>query len=369
MKLECQKDKLKEAIALAERMTGKNLSLPILARVLLEAHGRFLVIRATNLDLGLEWRLPAKIERAGRVLINGAVLANFLANISVVEDKIKLELAGENLSLTSMRHRTVIKVYPAEDFPTLPELARVSSRLSLPAADLLVGLRSVAYAAALNDIKPEIASVYLHTQAGSLLLVATDSFRLAESKINLNHDFDKKLKLIVPIRNVSELMRVLEHLPALAELVYDQHQLSLVTEQVTFTSRLIDGVFPDYQQLIPQKSATQITIDKDELLSTLRVANIFTDRLNHVTLKVRPAEQLLELESGSGEVGEDTSLIPATISGEELTISFNSRYLIEGLQSILSDQVFLQFNGRAKAIMLTGAGEQAFTYLIMPLNR
>ncbi|MEK7650802.1 MAG: DNA polymerase III subunit beta [Patescibacteria group bacterium] len=368
MKLECQKEKLKEVIALAERMTGKNLSLPVLARVLLIAEERHLIIRATNLDLGLEWQLPAKVEKTGQVLVNGAVLANFLANIGVVEDKIKLELAGENLSLTSTRHKTVLKVYPAEDFPTLPEIAG-TGKLALPASDLLAGLRSVAYAAALNDIKPEIASVYLHTQPGCLLLVATDSFRLAESKISLSHSLENKLRLIIPIRNITEIMRVLERLPAQVELIYDQHQLSLKAEQVTLTSRLIDGIFPDYQQLIPTKSATQVTLDKTELLSTLRVANIFTDRLNHVTLKVRPEEQLVEMESRSGEVGEDTSLLPATISGEELIISFNSRYLIEGLQSVMSDKVFLQFNGKTKAIVVTGAGEQAFTYLIMPLNR
>lgn len=366
MKLECSRERLRTVISLAERVTGKGLALPQLAQVYLAATDRFLVVRSTNLDLGVEWRLPARVDKTGAALVPGVVLANFLANLTG-DEKIKLELVNQNLSLETDQHHTLIKTQSADDFPSLPEIKQ-GQKLKLAATELLAGLKMVAYAAALNDIKPEIASVYLHTNDQQLILVATDSFRLAEKKLKLATTIPN-LKLIIPIRNITEIIRLLEQLNGEVTLIYDRHQLAFQSDQVYLTSRLIDGVFPDYQQLIPAKALTQVSVDKIELASALKVANIFTDRLNHVSFKIRPEDQLLEIESQSGEVGENTSLLPAAVTGEPLVINFNLRYLLDGLQSVVNTKLSLQFNGRTKPILLAGVGDDNFNYLIMPLNR
>lgn len=367
MKIECQREKLRLVVGLAERVTGKNLSLPVLARVLLSVGDHQISIRATNLDLGLEWRLAAKVEKPGEALVAGSSFSNFLSNLAG-EEKIKMETVGENISLSSTRHLTLFKTYPLDDFPTLPAVT-AGEKMTIEASDFLSGLRAVAYAAALNDIKPEIASVYLYHENDHLFFVATDSFRLAEKRVPLANKTKNKPKLIIPVRNVADIARVLEQFDGEISLAYDRHQLTLATEQLTLTSRLVDGVFPDYRQLVTDKAETQITLDRSELLSAVRVANIFTDRLNHISFKIRPGEQQLEIESRGGEAGENTTILPADVVGEELQISFNARYLLEGLQSVMAPRLLLRFNGRTKPITLAGADDERFLYLIMPINR
>lgn len=368
MKLECQKERLKQAIGLAERITGKNLSLPILGQIFLSAKDRMLIVRSTNLDLGCEWRLPAKVIIPGEIIVSGAVLYNFLSAISGV-DKITLASQEKNLMVTTANNSTILKVQSGEDFPSLPEVNQ-ASEFNLSVESFLSGVRATAYAAALTDIKPEIASVYFYTSDTNIYLVATDSFRLAEKQINTDSTTStEEVRLILPIRNITEIMRLLETQTGEVTWHHNRNQLTITSDQLTITSRLIEGVFPDYRQIMPTKSLTQVTIDRSVLLGSLKLSQIFTDKLNHVTLKVRPEDKILELTSQNGDIGENTSLLPGEISGEELVVSFNLRYLLDGLQALNDNQVQLQFNGRTKPILLTGLRDNTFRYLIMPLNR
>jgi len=367
MKLECTKEKLRSAVGAAERAAGKNLSLPALAHVLLEATDRGLVIRATNLDLGLTITLPAKVEKKGKVLISGGVMANFLANLAKIE-KIQLETTTNTLTVRAGAVNSVFKTYPADDFPTIPSVAG-GQTITLSAHQLVDGLRAVVYAASLSDIKPEIASVYLHERDGELLAVATDSFRLAEKKLRPETKLPAGLKLIIPIKNAAETVRILESVAEPVTLSFNQHQLSFSTEQIYLTSRLVEGVFPDYRQIVPTGGSTQAVILKADLLAALRLATIFSDRLNQIGLRAAPAEKLLELSAQNSDIGEATNQLPATLEGEELTISFNARYLLDALGVIGGDSVTLFFNGRGRPMMVRGVGDDSFTYLIMPLNR
>lgn len=368
MKLECQREKLRLAVGLAERITGKNLSLPVLGYILLAAADNTIIVRATNLDLGAEWRLPARVIAPGEVLVSGAVLYNFLSNLGGV-DKLTMELINNNLTVATATSSTLVKTYPAEDFPTLPEPEQ-PAEFRLGAEEFIAAVKATAYAASPNDIKPEIASIYLYSDGQTGYAVATDSFRLAEKKLNpTTVGKNETPKLLIPIRNVAEIGRLLETQSGQLLWRHNRNQLTIVTDQLVITSRLIDGIFPDYQQIMPTKYESQAIVERAALGNALKMAQIFTDRLNHVTLKLRPDDQLIELTSQNGDVGENTSLIPASVNGEELTINFNLRYLLDGLQAETDPQLVLQFNGRTKPIMLTGASDGSFRYLIMPLNR
>lgn len=368
MKLECQREKLRLAVGLAERITGKNLSLPVLGYILLSARHQTITVRATNLDLGVEWRLPARVAEPGEVLVSGAVFYNFLSNLGEV-DKLTIELINNNLAVATAKSSTLVKTYPAEDFPTLPELER-PAEFQLGAEEFITAVRATAYAASLNDIKPEIASLYLYNDGQTGYAVATDSFRLAEKKLNLTVAAKNETpKLLIPIRNVAEIGRLLETQSGQLNWRYNRNQLTIFSDQLVITSRLIDGVFPDYHQIMPIKHESQVTVERAALANALKMSQVFTDRLNHVALKLRPDDQLIELTSQNGDIGENTSLLPASVSGEELTINFNLRYLLDGLQAETDPQLVLRFNGRTKPILLTGASDDSFRYLIMPLNR
>ncbi len=368
MKLECTKDKLRAAISAADRLTGKNLSLAALSRVFLQAGDNLLMVRATNLDLGLELQLSAKVSKPGSVLVNSAVVNNFLNNLPGGE-LVKLEVVGNNLTIESEQSSSVIKAYPPDDFPTIPRLKPEAS-LTLPAASLVVGFRATTYAASLSDIKPEIASVYLayDEERRQLCFAATDSFRLAEKRLTPPADVTP-YHLIIPLKNSLEIIRLFERETGELTMSYTKNQVSFAAPGVYLTSRLVEGVFPDYRQIIPTRALTSAVVLKADLQGALKLSNVFSDKLNQVNIRVIPADNIFEITSKNSDVGESTTRLPAAIQGEEVDISFNVKYLLDCLSATPNDSVHLQFNGKTKPIMISGVGDPSFLYLIMPLNR
>jgi DNA polymerase-3 subunit beta len=364
MKLELIKTKLKEAVNIAERVTGKNLSLPILSAILLEAKDNALVIKATNLDVGLEIELPAKISEEGSVAVTAAVLSGFLGNISK-EDKVKMELARENIHISTGRSSTLIKSFSAEDFPVIPRVTDGES-FSFRAKEIVTGLRSVLYASSLSDIKPEIASVYVYQDGKELVFVATDSFRLAEKRLNLSEKGKDFPSVIIPWKNVSELIKVFDNSEEELKIEANKNQISFFTDNIHFTSRVIDGTFPDYRQIMPTKFKTEVTIGREELLNALKLSNIFADKFNQIDFKILPAEKRFEIFSQNQDVGENSVSIEAALEGENVEMSFNAKYILDCFQSINSDTIALKFD---RPLLIEGVGDRSFQYIIMPINR
>ena len=367
MKLECTREKLRDAVGLAERITGKNLSLPILNSIFLDANGCNLVVRATNLELGIEIVLPCRVLKNGVVAVPGAVLFNFLS--SVTTPTVALEVTVGNLVVSSPQHTTVIKGYPPTDFPSLPRVTENKQSLIAPADHFSTALRAVSYSASTSLVKPEIASVCFYNHGGELAVVATDSFRLAEKV------FPPAIKvapttttLIIPAKNIPEFIRVLEANSNEVTVEYNQHQISFQAGEVYLTSRLVDGVYPDYRQIIPTTQTTEVVVLKNDLLEALKLLNIFVDRFGQVTIAVSPAEKKLEFTAGNDR-GENTSRLTATIEGEPITLAMNIKYLLDCFQSIITDSFRLKFNGPNKPVVVQGVGDSSFTYLIMPINR
>ena len=184
MRIEIKKDLLKQVVGQAERVTSKNLTLPILNSILLETEENRLTIKATNLEIGLEIEIPVKVEKSGQVAVSAQLLGNFLNNISQ-EEKINLKEDNGNLIIQTQSSETTIKCQSTEDFPIIPRVTD-GGVIEIEANDFVSGLKSVLFSASLSDIKPEISSVYLYTDNDKIIFVSTDSFRLAEKKIEQN---------------------------------------------------------------------------------------------------------------------------------------------------------------------------------------
>jgi DNA polymerase-3 subunit beta len=276
---------------------------------------------------------------------------------------------GNNLTIASPQASSLIKTYPLEDFPSIPRVTE-SNSFSIPTADLFVGFKSVLYAASISDIKPEIASVYVYTENKTLLFVATDSFRLAEKQVLLQEEIPQAFKAIIPLKNAIELARVLEEADNTVQIDYDPHQLSITGESFYLTSRLVDGVFPDYRQIMPKSSSTEVVLSKEDFVSALRLANIFSDRLNRINFKVIPQENFVEISAQNTDVGENTiKLSPQMVQGEEIEINYNVKYILDCLSFITSQDISLKFMGKNRPMLLSPVGDNSFNYLVMPLNR
>jgi DNA polymerase-3 subunit beta len=365
MKIECGIEKIKSGILQAEKITGKNLTLPILSSILLIASGKSLKLRATNLSLGVEIEIPAKIEKEGIMAVSGSVLSNIFSNVFQNEN-IQLEDAGGNLLIKTKKNQIKLKSQPNDDFPTIPLVA--GKEFTIEASKLTEGIKSVYYSSSPSDIKPEISSVYIYSNEDKLVFVSTDSFRLAEKKIKIK-GLEEIEGILIPFKNVGEILRIFGEIRGDVKVCFNKNQISFSSGNIYLTSRVIDGVFPDYRQILPKESKTEAIVLKQELLNALKLSNIFSDKFSQVNLIVKPKEKIFELSSANNEVGENKTYLDAALTGEEVELGFNYKYFLDCFQSISSDSVSIKLGGAARPIMISPATDNSFTYLIMPMNR
>lgn len=367
MKIECSKEKLLRAVSKVEKITGKNPTLPVLACVVLEAKGSKLIVRSTNLDLGIEMTIPVKVHKEGVVAIPGNILLSYVTN-TVSEGNINLEEIKGNLLVTCSKNETQIKALSSEDFPTIPKLSS-DKKSVIESTELLKGLKSVWYSASVSSMKPELASVYLYPDdKGNVVFVATDSFRLAEKKIEskTNNTFEN---VLIPYRNVQEIIRVFDDVQDALEVYFDNNQIVFVTDGIYLVSRIIDGNFPDYHQIIPKENSTEVVMLKDDLMTALKLSNIFSDKFNQATFTIQPKDGIFEIRSKNIDKGENRNIVDATLRGENIEINFNHKYITDSFSSINSDSIVLMFNGSSKPMVMRGINDQSFMYLVMPLNK
>lgn len=366
MKITCLKNHLKEAISLTEKISGKNLTLPILGNILISSEDKKLKLTATNLEIGIEVEIPAKIEKTGKLAVPAGIISGFVSTIGN-EEKITLEtVSGNNLLIATQNSSTLIKGQPTDDFPTLPKPENKKEAM-VSSVEFLGGLKSVWYASSLSGIKPEIASVFVSSPAGQpLIFVATDSFRLAEKKTkqpaeNIN-------PVLIPQRSVSEIMRILDGREEKIKITTDKNQIFVVLENIKFVSRVVEGVFPDYQQIVPKKFTTDVVLDKNELVGGLRAASIFSNKQNEISISTDAEGEIITLQTINSETGEHTSNISAKITGEAIRMNFNYKYILDCLPHINSSGVLMRFSGNGKPMVITGVEDSSFQYLVMPMN-
>jgi DNA polymerase III subunit beta len=368
MKVECSQDKIKEAIALAERIAGKHMTLPVLSCVLLDAEKtNFITIRATNLDLGIEIAIPAKVDEAGTVAVPASTLSSFINGIADSGAKVKIELQEGNIKVSTAKTSSVIKTLPHDDFPSIPRVTSGNS-FSLDAADFVKGLKSVWYSSSVSSIKPELSSVYVNCENEFVVFVATDSFRLAEKRVKIKKTKDFG-QILIPYKNIPEIMRVLETIPGEVAVELDKNQISFAHEGTYLISRVVDGVFPDYKQIIPKQSGTEAIVLKQDLVNALKLSNIFSDKFNQVNIKVIPEAKKCEIRTKNNDVGENLTNLDAAITGDDIEINFNYKYIIDCFQSVDSDSVTLTFNGLHRPMIIVPTSDTTFRYIVMPMNR
>jgi DNA polymerase-3 subunit beta len=367
MKVEISRESFIEAVSLSEKVSGKNLTLPVLNCLLLTAKNGLLSVKATNLDLGIEISVPAKVEAEGEAAVPSSVFYNTL--LSTYEGRsITVETKDGNVVVQTPNGKTVIKTQPHDDFPTIPKLEGVKT-FETPASIFVDGIKSVWYSASHTSIKPELSSVYIYEHEKKLFFVATDSFRLAEKSVLLKtavHDFEP---VLIPLKNIPEVLRVLERSPDDVSIAVSQNQISFSYGSLYLTSRLIDGVFPDYKQIIPKEVETEAVVLKQDLSNVLKKTTIFTDAYNQVQLDIDPVKKVFTISSRNSDIGETRDTLHASLSGKPLEIRFNHKYVSDSFQSIHPDSVSLSFAGAARPMVIRGVSDASFLYLVMPMNR
>lgn len=364
MKFIALKDNVKDNILLAEKSVGKRVTLPVLSSILFSAEKGKITLTATNLETGVEIRVGGKIEKEGKIAIPARVVGSYVSFVD--GDQITFFASGDNLEIMSPKGKTVIRGYPAADFPLLPRL-EIQKITSVPAAPLYQALVRVLPAVALSDIKPEIASILFSFTSPVLTVVATDSFRLSEQKIQ-NIQANNQELFLLPARSATDLIRFLDKEQEDVEIQKGNGQIVFSTSRFRMVSRLTEGVFPEYTRILPTSFTTEVIVDRKALVDALRIAGLFVGKLYDVTFRVNSDDHTLHIEAANTDVGENTAYIDADTRGESLGIRFNYKYIMDGLSQITEKDLFLGFTSVNGPLLMRNKDEKKFLYLVMPMK-
>ncbi|TSC87007.1 MAG: DNA polymerase III subunit beta [Parcubacteria group bacterium Gr01-1014_8] len=360
------KEKLQNAVVLAERVVGKKESLPVLSCVLLSANKDFSV-RATNLEAGIEVHVPGDVGEKGVVAVPVSVFSQTLR--AIAGDKVSLKVESENLLVESRGSKTLIKAIPHGEFPDLSSSEKGKYGVNIHRQTLLQALQAVSYAASPSMIRPELGSVFVSIKNGALITAATDSFRLAEKTFLKAADDDDK-EVLIPLKHALEVSHILERIPdEQISLIADESQLVLRASGLEYVSRVVEASFPNYKEIVPKTFTTEATLLKADLIEMLRKARVFSGSEQKVGLHVYPKKKIFDATAQSAAIGEMSDSIDAALSGEDIDINFNIAYLSDCLPLIQSESVTLGFSGGGKPLVIRSASDLTFTYLVMPLNR
>ncbi|OGF77528.1 DNA polymerase III subunit beta [Candidatus Giovannonibacteria bacterium RIFCSPHIGHO2_12_FULL_43_15] len=272
---------------------------------------------------------------------------------------------GGNLKIISKTSSINLKCLPVDEFPTIPKIKKENHFL-ISSDSLIEALKNTILATATNYTKPELASVYMFSQGKlPLTLIATDSFRLAEYKTDASY---LSLSILLPQKTCQEIIKIFEDFNDDIEVVFNKNQVLFHGRNISFLSRLTEGKFPEYQTIIPKSFDTQVFTDKNQILNAVRAAGIFSSKLSEVVIAVDGDKSILSVKSSNAETGEYESNYPAKISGASVEANFNYHYLLEALQAISKQKVFLGFNGPQKAVLIRGADDTRYLHLVMPMR-
>ncbi len=364
MKIVCTTDKLKNAVITVERFTGRHITLPILSHILCRVEEKKISFIATNLEVGVEYHLTGKIQKTGVVTIPAKPFSQLLSSIR--DETIILEGKQHHLILhTPTSDINILGLNPS-DFPSLPVIKKEYSFI-LAAESLVAALQQVVPAAAVSDLKPELSGILFSIGPDSIVLAATDSFRLAEKTINISDGLKERRECIVPLRTAQELIRTLSlDSSEGVRISIGEHQVIFEWGVTRVLSRLIDGAYPPYQNIIPAAYETTLLVNRDDFLKKIRLAAVFSSRLNDVTLRFSPTE--LEVATTNAETGGTTSRISAKGRGASNSTVFNYRYLSDGLEAAGGENIILNLNGVSGPTLIQNPSDNSYRYLVMPIR-
>ncbi|MCX6780875.1 MAG: DNA polymerase III subunit beta [Candidatus Magasanikbacteria bacterium] len=371
MKFTCTKENFLQGIQAVSSITGKQVHLPILNNILLLAEVTGLKAIGTNLELSIVATIRGKVEEEGSFTVPAKMLVEYIALLPN-EARIDCELEGNELIIKSGRQRTKMKGTPSTDFPAVPTIEK-THEIIFPSDRLKRALQRVLISVSHNEVRPELQGVLLFTENVDHLrafVASTDSYRLSEAKVELLSQSDTPTRVIIPQKTAQELHRLLTSGTDPVTLAFGDGQISCIIGDVHIISRLVDGSYPDYRQIIPKSWNTEVKAPVDETLKAIKAASLFaTQGVSAISLDVKPAEELLNITSASSQAGEHTADITVEGTGQENKVILNYRFLVDGLSSTDDDKAIIKIVNSESPCMIQPEKTDDYLYIIKPIRQ
>jgi len=374
MKVSCLQENLTKGLSIVSRAVATRSTLPVLSNILLSTDESRLKLSATNLEIGINCWIGAKVEQEGATTVPARLLTEFVNSLPA--DRVNLELINrtQTLNLKCGRFEANIKGIDAQEFPLIfvPE---EDNRVNIPPDQLRLMIDQVAFAAATDETRPVLTGVLAELTADKLTLAAADGYRLSVRSIPLEQGPERPMSVVIPARALQELRRISgeEEQPVQMLVAPNRNQVFFHLNDVDLVSQLVEGAFPDYRQIIPTSSNTKTTVNTVDFQKAVRMAFIFArDASNVVRIQVVPngsgGPGRLIVSATSSEHGDNVSELDVTVQGGPIEIAFNARYLLDVLSVIDTAQVTLETRDPASPGVLRLVGNNDFVHIIMPMH-
>ncbi len=365
MKVICTQENLKSGLSIVGKVLSSTNTLPILNNILMKAEYGVLKISSTNLELAISTQIRCKTEEEGGITVVGKTLADLVNNLP--NQNATIQTNGADLGIEVGNYHTSIKTMPAEDFPLIP-LVTGGQGLNIEAQDLKTALDQVAFAASNNQTQPEISGILFIVSGSELRVVATDRYRLAEKKIKLVGYTGGDLEVIVPQKTVVEISRIIGPQKGPVEIMFTATQAMFSFNNTEVVSRLVDGQYPDYQQIIPTNFIISAGVEKQLLSGALKTTSVFSRASNSVSLKFLSSAQQLVLTAESSDLGKSVVELPCKIDGGDGEVILNHHYLLDCLTGIDSSGVVLKIIDDSSPSLVVPVDRDDYLYLVMPIK-
>lgn len=361
MKFRCDRDALSEALQTVMRGVSSRPGIPALTGVLMEAAAEgSLTLTTTDLEVAARLTIEVQVAEEGTALVPARLLADTVKSLS--DAPVEFDADQAQARIRCAAYEGVLRLLPAEDFPALQPPSGTRVVVEAPALAEAVG--QVARAASRDEARPVLTGVLVEVSREGVTLVATDSYRLAVRELVATAGGEAKA--IVPERAVSEAGRAAQTIEkGEVELLVDESQVSFQVGQLMLTSRLIEGEFPNYRQLLPERYESRLTVPRQQLLDAVRRVGLLARDTSPVRLEFNALG--VKLSSSSPDLGQAVEAVEAQYEGEDITAAFNPHYLSDGLAAATGDTVRLEVRDGLKPGVVRG-GSEDFTYLVMPVR-
>ena len=373
MEITLLKEHLINQLHLLTRITGYNTTLPILSSVYLEAKKGGLILKATNLEMGVILNIRASVKKTGKIAVPAKMLSNVMEGIS--EKKITIKKSGNNIKIITRTCSNEIKGVESRDFPLIPQIGK-SVFLKIKGKDLARAIEQVLPSIAISNMRPDLAGVYVLRKKDKVMVVATDGFRLSEKTVK--HEIIKKSKketnnaLIIPSKTAVEIVHIFNQRDETVSLLVEENQIAIKGENIYLVSRVIDGNYPDYTQIIPKEHKTEIILDKNELLGAVKLAALFSQAdSNDILLDIQPSNKKMNVSAQSKDTGKTLKKVRIRVSGKKVKIVLNYKYLMDSINSIKEDELRILVNQSDSPILIEPHKERGknFLCIISPINK
>ncbi len=375
MKFISLQENLKRGLNITGHVSSKNINLPILNNILIKAKSSTIEFISTNLEIGINHQIRGKVEEEGEFTVDSKLINEYIGLLSSGE-KVKVDLKGDDLSIECGNYKTKIKGESAKDYPLIPSISR-DNYFSCNLKELRKSLNSVVFAVSSSENRAELTGVLFSFIGEQLFLAATDSYRLAEKEIKVKRNGfkDEEQKIIVPAKTIQELLRILNNFEdeidgQAAEINFylSDNQILFTFDSVELISRLINGHYPDYKQIIPSKSQTNILVERGELIRAVKAAALFSKAgINDITLIFSKSKLLVS--SFSGTSGESQVELECEVNGDDNEVTINYRYLLDGLNNIEGSFVRLSVLNNMTPCVVRPEKDDSYLYIVMPIRQ